>query len=105
MAEINNECANFKYWEEMTPEEQEQVDLAMWAGKQPNEGGPESVIKFLPLDASAVCTTVQTLETIRDALASDAKARALQNEWNCMDVDYFFKLLKLRARSDAGEVR
>ena len=41
MSEIKNESVNFKYWDEMTPEERVQFDLDMWTDKKPDEGGPE----------------------------------------------------------------
>ena len=104
MSEIKNESVNFKYWDEMTPEEREQIDLEMWTDKKPNEGGPESVIKFLPLEAAALHTTIQTLDVISDAVAQDAEKHDIRNEWECLDVPYLLGLLKLRARSDAGEI-
>ena len=104
MSEIKNESINFKYWDEMTPEEQEQNDLEMWTGKLPDEGGPESVIKYLPLDATAVHTTMRTLETICNALARDAEIHRIRNEWECMEVNYLLELLKLRSKSNAGEI-
>ena len=104
MSKIENESVSFKYWDEMTPEEQEQNDLEMWTGKLPDEGGPESVIKYLPLDATAVHTTMRTLETICDALAQDAEIHRIRNEWECMEVNYLLELLKLRSKSDAGVI-
>lgn len=104
MSKIENESVSFKYWDEMTPEEQEQNDLEMWTGKLPDEGGPESVIKYLPLDATAVHTTMRTLETICDALAQDAEIHRIRNEWECMEVNYLLELLKLRLKSDAGVI-
>lgn len=104
MNEIKNESANFKSWDKLTPEEQEQFDLGMWTGVQPNSAGAESVFKYLPLDPSAVCTTVQTLATLRAAVALDAEAHGLHDDWQHMDADYVLKLLKLRAMTDAGEI-
>ena len=104
MSENENESVSFQYWDEMTPEEQERNDLVMWTGKLPDEGGPESVIKYLPLDATAVHTTMRTLETICNALARDADIHRIRNEWECMEVNYLLELLKLRSKSDAGEI-
>ena len=73
MSEIKNESINFKYWDEMTPEERVQFDLDMWTDKKPDEGGPECVIKFFPLSAAALQTTIQTLDALSDAMALDAE--------------------------------
>lgn len=104
MSEIKNESVNFKYWDEMTPEERVQFDLDMWTDKKPDEGGPECVIIFFPLSAEALRTTVQTLDALSDAMALDAEKHDSRNEWECLDVPYLLRLLKLRARSDAGEI-
>ena len=104
MSEIKNERVNFTYWEEMTPEERVQFDLDMWTDKKPDEGGPESVIKFLPLSGAALRTTVQTLDAIGDAMAQDAEKHDIRNEWDCMEANYLLELLKLRSKSDAGEI-
>ena len=89
MSEIKNESINFKYWDEMTPEERVQFDLDMWTDKKPDEGGPECI---------------QTLDALSDAMALDAEKHDIRNEWDCLEANYLLELLKLRARSDAGEI-
>ena len=80
MSENENESVSFQYWDEMTPEEQEQNDLEMWTGKLPDEGGPESVIKYLPLDATAVHTTCGRLR--RSAMCWRRMPRYIESEMN-----------------------
>ena len=104
MSEIKNESINFKYWDEMTPEERVQFDLDMWTDKKPDEGGPECVIKFFPLSAAALQTTIQTLDALSDAMAQDAEKHDIRNEWDCLEANYLLELLKLRSKSNAGEI-
>lgn len=101
MEEIYND---FIMSDEMTPDEREQSFIEIWKGTQPDEGGSVCVLKYLSLDAAAVRATVDTLMVLRDAIASDAEAHGLQNEWDHMEAPYLFKLFELRMKSDSGEI-
>ena len=102
MSEIKNESINFKYWDEMTPEERVQFDLDMWTDKKPDEGGPECVIKFFPLSAAALQTTIQTLDALSDAMALDAEKHDIRNEWDCLEANYLLELLNFGQSQTRG---
>ena len=87
-------------WPEMTEAQKLEVESIEWEETTPGDGSDTSIFKYLPLSATAISTTIETLEAIRAAMEENAAAHKIDNEWRHLDGEYILRQLRQRQRYD-----
>lgn len=92
-------------WPEMTEAQKLEVERIQWEETTPGDGSDTAIFKYLPLSAAAISTTIETLEAIRAAMAADAAAQGIRDEWPQFQCEYVLRQLRQRRRYDKKERR